>query len=198
MCPSRVQQSSTAGSRATRQQATLHLQHSRCGLPRCAALFVAVVPSVTPQSCSSAPVANQTPQAGLNLRAGAALTAAPRCPPPRGFARPLCSAHARRHYCWAQAARAAAAAGPRAAYHAQARPLLAPPEFSLPPIFLQNGYQYTPAWEKMHCMTPVGRAQTASAAYLLTPRRTEDHEVEDPGSAGACGAHARTLAVPLP
>ena len=46
---------------------------------------------------------NQTP-AGLNLRAGAASCATPRCPPPRGLARPLCYAHARRN-CWAQGRR---------------------------------------------------------------------------------------------
>ena len=51
--------------------------------------------------CLPAKTANPTP-AGLNLRAGAASRAAPRSPPPRGLARPLCYAHARRH-CWAQA-----------------------------------------------------------------------------------------------
>ena len=38
----------------------------------------------------------QTP-ACLNLRAGAASWVTPRCPPPRGLARPLRYAHARRH-----------------------------------------------------------------------------------------------------
>ena len=42
-----------------------------------------------------------TRPAGLNLRAGAASWATPLCPPPRGLARPLHYAHARRN-CWAQ------------------------------------------------------------------------------------------------